>query len=359
MLEPQASLAPPPPPATSPPLPLPFLLAIVTSLGCLALITWPVRVPVFFAMVFAIASRPFYERATAALGNRPRITAALLTLLFLLCIVVPLGALATVLAGEVSDGLTWVAKSVGITMDGSPDDFPNGLELGLSKISDTLHLRRQDVRSFAEHAVGAVQGHVSLMLGVPLGLFGGILLLLIGFYFFTVDGHMLSRFLLRASPLRPKETHELLVEFRNTCSGALLSTACNCAGQGLVLFAGFAVAGVPHALFFGIFSVFAALIPLVGSFLVWIPAVVILGTHGRTVAATALAVWSFVMVALVDNTVKPMVLRGKLDMHGGLLLLGFVGGATVFGPLGLIAGPLIVAFVVTLLRIYQRDYLKL
>ena len=343
------------PDGESPSIPRPFLLMLLASLLCLAKVIWPLRAPIFIGLGSAVITRPVYEWLARRLGGRPRLAGFLMTLAFLICILTPCAIMAVSLAHEVDRGLRWVSGSLGVPAD-HPGSLPDNIEQVFSNAAETLHINRDDLRSFVGKLLQTIEDTVPLALGVSLGLFGGTLLLLIGYYFFTVDGHLITRFLLRCSPLKREETRDLIDEFRNTCGGALLSNACNCAAQGMVMGLAFVVAQVPHAIFFGVVGIFAALVPLIGSFLVWIPACLILLSHHENIKAAAVALWCFIMVAVVDNTVKPMVLRGKLDMHGGMLLVGFVGGVGAFGPIGLVVGPLVVAFALVLLRIYQRDY---
>ena len=83
-----------------------------------------------------------------------------------------------------------------------------------------------------------------------------------------------------------------------------------------------------------------------------------MGTQGGAGMGVGLAVYSLVAVNVVDTGIKPMLLKGKMAMHGGLTFLSMLGGLTVFGPIGFIAGPLCIAFVTAFLRMYQRDYLR-
>ena len=337
-------------------LPRPFLFLLLGSLILVWQVIWPLRLPLFLAIGAAVICRPLHALMVPRLGNRPRLAGMLLTLCFLLCILMPVATVGLALAHEVEAGLRWTSETLGVPAP-SAANLPAGFEHVLQRVGEIFHVSTEEVRSFASRLAQALQDTVPVVLGMSLGLFGGTFMLLIGFYFFTVDGHLLTRFLLKALPLRTKQTHDLITEFRNTCSGALLSNGCNCLAQASVMGVGFLVAGVPHALFFASLGVFAALVPLIGSFLVWVPAVTILAAHERYGWALGLGVWCLIMVAVVDNTVKPLVLRGKLDLHGGLLLIGFVGGVAAFGPVGLLVGPVVMAFAVALLRIYQRDYL--
>lgn len=338
-----------------PKVPRPFLVALLGSMALLAYVAYPVRVPIFVALVFAVASQPMYHWFVRRLGGRRHAAGGLMALGMLACIVVPVGGIALAGVHEVTGGLTWVRDGLS---SGGDLRLPEGLEKSMGKVATALHLRTEDMHEYAETAVNRLRNNATAVLSVSVGLFGSTLALLIAFYFFTVDLLTITNFLGRITPLRPQQTHEIFTEFRNVTRGAVWSTAANCIGQGIIMFAGFWVADVPHAVFFGIMAVFAALVPFVGSFLVWIPAVVVLVSQERVTAAVLLALWCFVMVPVVDNLVKPLVLRGKVEIHGGLIALGFAGGVVVFGLPGLIAGPLVVSFVVTLLRIYQRDYLS-
>ncbi len=346
-----------PPVAQLEPLPRPFLTLLIFGTALLAYIAWPVRVPLFLAAVLTVVSRSLYLRMIVLLGGRERLAGALMTLLLLGCIVVPVLSLAASGLQEVTEGLAWLTNSLGFAKDelaGAPEVFRRGLQ----RLGTILHLSPEQVRGLLKEAMHVAQQFAPAVLTASVGAFGKTFLMLVAFYFFTVDGHWLTRFVGRISPLRPSETHELLVEFRNVTSGAVLGNAVNAIFQACVLFAGFVATQIPHALFFGIMAVPAALVPLVGSQLIWAPAMGILLYQGRGGAGLGLALWCTITVLIIDNVVKPWVLRGKVELHGGLLLLGFIGGLGMFGLMGLVAGPLAVAFSATLFRIYQRDYLN-
>ena len=339
------------------PLPRPFLILLISGAALLAYIAWPVRVPLFLAAVLTVVSRSIYAWMTARLGNRPRLAGGAMTLLLLAGIVVPLLSLGAGALHEVTDGLAWLRDALGF-YEGDLALAPEVFQRALDKLGTIFHLNRTEVQRGVTEAVHYAQRLAPYIVTASLGAFGKTFLMLVAFYFFTVDGHWLTQFVGRISPLRPSETHELLVEFRNVTSGAVLGNAVNALLQACVLFAGFVATQIPHASFFGILALPAALVPLVGSQLIWGPAMVILIYQQRPGAAIGLALWCTITVLFIDNFVKPFVLRGKVELHGGLLLLGFIGGLAMFGLPGLVAGPLAVAFSATLFRIYQRDYLN-
>jgi predicted PurR-regulated permease PerM len=99
-----------------------------------------------------------------------------------------------------------------------------------------------------------------------------------------------------------------------------------------------------------------ALVPFVGAAAVWIPCCLFLYFYeGRTVAAIGLALWGVLAVSMIDNIIKPMVLHGQSNLHPLLALLSVLGGVSALGPIGILIGPMIVAFLQTLLNILRRE----
>ena len=339
------------------PVPRPFLILLLAGAFALACIGWPVRVPMFLAAVLTVVSRPIYYRLTHILRGRARLAGGLMTLMLLIGIVVPCLSLTAGALHEMAGAMAWLLDSLGFA-DPNLATPPELLRRGLERLASLLHLSRDEMQNYINEGLRWAQHMAPSLISASVGAFGKTFLLLIAFYFFTVDGHWLTSFVGRISPLRASETHELLTEFRNVTSAAVLGNAVNALLQASVLLLGFIVTQIPHALFFGIVAVPAALVPLVGSQLVWGPAVALLVYQGRTGTGIGLALWCQIAVLVIDNIIKPWVLRGKVEFHPGLLLLGFIGGLAMFGLSGLVAGPLVVAFALTLFRIYQRDYLN-
>lgn len=114
--------------------------------------------------------------------------------------------------------------------------------------------------------------------------------------------------------------------------------------QGCLCGIAFAFTGVPQAAFWGLLSTFAAPIPMVGTATVWIPACLYLWFTGSSGAAVGLAVWCIIVVAGVDNFMRPYFLQGGIDAPFVVVLLTVVCGIIAFGPMGIVAGPVLMAF---------------
>jgi predicted PurR-regulated permease PerM len=185
--------------------------------------------------------------------------------------------------------------------------------------------------------------------------------MLIAFYFFLIEGARLSAWLQRVSPLEARQTRDLVDELRAVSRASILGTAIASGFQAVTATIGYVVTGVPHAIFFGLLTLIASFIPVVGTLLVWLPATAFLWLLGHHVGAIVLAVWCLVLVVGAEHIGKPIALRvvlgGQQEMHTGLVFLALLGGLEMFGLIGLVVGPLIFAFLLAMLRIYERDFI--
>ena len=332
------------------------LLAVATVLA--AYVVWPFASPLFLGAVLAVTVHPFYAWLTRRLRQRRLLAASITTALLFVVLVAPLAGIVVIAAGEITSGLAWIRDTVGVHSfaDIPSVRLPQNIEQSLDQFLHNLHLTRDDLHTYASRAVEYVQPITQKLVELSVSATMQSVVVLFAFFMFVVDGYRIIDVVADVSPLRPAQTQELLVEFRNVSSAAILGSVLTAVLQGLTIFAGFAVAGVPHAIFFGIVTILTAFVPVIGSMLVWVPAVFILALMSQLATALALALWSFIIIFIIEHAIKPMVLRGKVAMHGGLVLLALLGGLEVFGLVGLIAGPLCFSFFLALLRMYRRDF---
>lgn len=130
---------------------------------------------------------------------------------------------------------------------------------------------------------------------------------------------------------------------RAALRGVLLGVVLVALAQGLLCGIGFAVAGVKQPAFWGMLATLVAPIPLVGTALVWLPLCIMLWFSGATVAAVGLCIWGIAAVGGIDNLLRPLFLKQGIDAPIFVLVLAILCGMAAFGPVGLIAGPVLVA----------------
>jgi predicted PurR-regulated permease PerM len=149
---------------------------------------------------------------------------------------------------------------------------------------------------------------------------------------------------------------ELLATFRKVSFAVVASAGVTAAVQAIAALIGFLIARVPSPVFFTLTTFFVAFIPAIGAAVVCLFAALLLVVTGHPYMAVFLAAWGVVVVGVVDNLVKPLLIRRGLEIHSGIVFFSLIGGLATFGSIGLLLGPLLVAFFLAVLRMYHRDY---
>ena len=119
--------------------------------------------------------------------------------------------------------------------------------------------------------------------------------------------------------------------------------------QGALGGVGFLIFGLPQPAFWGTVMIPASVIPVVGSTIIWGPAAVYLLLTGKITAGVGLIIWGGVVVSVIDNILKPILMKGSSETPSIFILFSILGGLTYFGMIGFILGPLILSFLLSLL----------
>jgi len=181
-------------------------------------------------------------------------------------------------------------------------------------------------------------------------------ILVITLYFFFADGPSMVRSLMRLSPLDDEYVRQLLIQFDQTSRAVVLATVLSALAQGIMATLAYWFFGLSSLVFLFLATTFMAFIPFLGPAVVWVPVAVYLGAvQGHWAAAIGLAIFGLTVVSMVDNVVRMFVLQGSSHLHPLLALLSVLGGLQVFGPIGILVGPMVVVFLQTLLEILNRE----
>jgi len=184
----------------------------------------------------------------------------------------------------------------------------------------------------------------------------GSLVLVIAIYFFLLDGATMIRTLMRLSPLDDNYEARLLLEFDRTSRAVVLASVSSALAQGVLAAIAFWILGFNSIIFLFLITSLMALVPFLGAASVWIPCLIYLGAvEQRWYAAVFLLIYGAGVVSSIDNVIKMYVLHGRSTMHPLFALLSVLGGVKVFGPIGILIGPMVVVFMQTLLEILNHE----
>ncbi len=328
-------------------------LAVVAA-ALMALLLYPIASALLFAAVLAGSFQPRVKAFAKRLGGRRALAAAITTVVVALVIVLPLTSLALVLGGEAIEAVDYVRTSL---RSGEIAAFVARLPAPLRSLVEAFDLpqNRREVQQLAAEQSGRAAAAVGGAIVATSGFVVQVGLMLVAFYFLLVDGPQLVRWLADVAPIGPSRTYELLHDFRTVSEAVLLSSLATAGVQAAAALVGFLLTGVPQPFFFALVTFIMAFIPVIGAASVSVALAVLLYFSGQPAQALALAAWGVLVVGLADNVVKPLLMRDRMEIHAAVILVALVGGLAAFGPAGLAAGPLIVAFFLSIVRMWRRD----
>jgi predicted PurR-regulated permease PerM len=339
------------------PIPRFFLALMIIATVLLALVIMPVVKELFLAAVFAGVLWPAQQWLTAKVRGRRGVAAGLITAAVIVLLLGPVATMMTFIIRDGADGVRFVSdalhsEDVAALVDYLPasardtvNDAINGVPRDLSEITGSVG----DYKGQAASTVGRV------LMATGSLVFHAVLML-IALFFMLVSGDQLVAWLDSISPLRRGRTRELLSTFRKVSYAVIASAAITAAVQAAAALAGYLIARVPSPFFFALVTFFMAFVPAVGAAVVCLFAAALLLVTGHPYMAVFLAVWGLVVVGLVDNLVKPLLIRRGLEIHGAVVFFALIGGLATFGAIGLLLGPLLVSAFLAVLRIYHQDY---
>ena len=172
------------------------------------------------------------------------------------------------------------------------------------------------------------------------------------FYFLRDGDSILDRFR-NFLPFEETMTERMLGEARELIFASITTSLVIAAVQGMICGGAFAIVGLGSPVFWGAVMGFLSLLPVVGAWPVWIPGAIWLFSTGHTGRGLILIAICGALGATIDNILRPMLLGGRASLNGLLVFIGVLGGIAVFGVLGVVLGPIVVATAVGILDVYS------
>lgn len=290
--------------------------------------------------VLAIIWRPLQDRLT----RRMPAGAAAGVILFLtfILIVLPGVWLVTLLIGQAQSAVEALGRSPLLAR-------LDEVHLGSIRIGPAISEAGQS-------ALAWIGGNALSIIGTATRRVLSLLFAFVGLYYLLVHPGAAWRIVAPLIPFSHERTEMLRDRFEAVTWSTVVGTGLNALVQGILVSGAFAVAGVPNAAFWGTVTAVLSVLPLVGSGLVWAPAAASLFISGHTAGAIGLTLWGFLVVANVDNFLRPLVYRRYASMHPMATLVGAVIGVEYFGMVGLVLGPLAIQYFFELIAMYREEY---
>lgn len=334
------------------------VLVLLVSTGFLWL-TLPFYGAVLWAVILAILFNPLNKRLLARLGGR-RNTAAALTLLTCICIVVIPGSLmlaslareAANLYESIDKGKLDLAMILGQIRGALPsfliEAFSSFSVATFEDLQSNLSaFLGQTAQLIATQAFAIGQNTVQFVVSL-----GAMLYLL---FFLFRDGVELTASIRKASPLSPAHTDRVLANFADVVRATVQGNVVIAAIQGAIGGVTFWALGIQAALLWAVLMATLSLLPAVGAFLVWGPVAVYLLLSGDWTRGTILIGVGVLAISTIDNLLRPPLVGRGIRLPDYLVLLSTLGGIAVLGMNGFVIGPLVAALFITVWSLVSAD----
>jgi predicted PurR-regulated permease PerM len=153
-------------------------------------------------------------------------------------------------------------------------------------------------------------------------------------------------------PFEKDHRDRMIQQIRDVIFASVTSSLASAAAHGLLGGLAFWIAGVQAPIFWGVMMGFFSLVPVVGSALIWVPISISLMAGGHIGRGIFLVIACIVIVGTVDNVIRPWLISGRAEMSGLVVFISVLGGIAVFGMLGAVLGPIVVAMAGSMLDVY-------
>ncbi len=336
-----------------------FATATAAVLGFAVLrILEPFVGPLLWAALLAFLLFPLNRRLTAVLRGRRGAAAALLTVASVLMVAVPAVLLGMLFGSQATHLVHRLQVEAAQRQAQDPGAFTRLVDALAQRIGSWVPVPVDHVR---DSMLSAGQQLVQSVLSVGGNLFVSFLSLLMAIgvalfllFFFLRDGDQMVTRAMVLVPLDGRRKAQLLNHLSDVTRAIVLGSLVTSLVQGTLLGIGFALAGVPAPVVFGVLAVGAALIPAAGTAIIWVPAVVWLGVYGHWGAAVFLAIWGIAVVSVADNVVRPWFISSRAKITTLPVFIGLLGGIAAFGPIGVFLGPVVIALALALFEFAEE-----
>lgn len=332
-------------------------VALVAVLLAALYVCWLMFQPFFNVLLWAaVLSVVFYpmHRRILERTRKPSLAAACSTLLVVLLILLPVTFITVAVVRELS-GAAAVFQASDRTWENS---MPPGIVWLLDRVGQYVHVDRESARTFLIERMQswgtALAASTLVVVGGAVGAVAQMLLVVFTLFYFFRDGDRIRHAAYEMVPLQRVQWHDIIARTREVIGATVYGVLAISAIQGVLGTFIFWALGLPSPLLWGVVMFFLSMIPMAGAFLVWVPAAIYLALIGAYTKAAILVVWGVLVIASIDNVLSPRLVGRRASLHELLIFFAVLGGLQVFGVLGLVLGPVVVAMTLALIEMARQ-----
>jgi predicted PurR-regulated permease PerM len=280
-------------------------------------------------------------------------TAALSTLLVVVTILGPTIFITLAVLNEASD-MTESLRSGGLQQAIDQSPVVQRMLAWIRPYADIGEIHTSDLMERLQGWTGAIANSTVGVVGGVLSAVVQTLLVVFTMFYLFRDGEAITRTAYEVLPLEHSQTHDVITRTKEVIGATVYGVMVIAAIQGLLGGFIFWALGLPSPLLWAVVMFFLSMIPMAGAFLVWAPAAAFLLLSGEWGRGIFLIAWGVLVVGSIDNFLSPRLVGKRTRLHELLIFFSVLGGIQVFGVLGIVLGPVVVALTLALLDVVRQ-----
>ncbi len=301
----------------------------------------------FIAVILRIVFDSFHARALRFSGNRENAAALLSVVGVFVFIIIPFVLIGFFLF---DDARSLYVKIIAGEFDANfLEHLTTPLYTFLQRFIPGFSF---DILNYVRQGLGLLLGNVGSIFSSLINFIFQFTLMILALFYLFRDGSRFRQYVIFLSPLSDNYDENILIRLTKAVSSVLKGSLLISCIQGILAALGFYIFAVPNPVLWGAVTAVSALVPTFGTALVIVPVILFLFWSNMIPAVLGLIIWSVVVVVFVDNIIAPTLLARGTKIHPFIILLGVLGGLWFFGPIGFLAGPVVITFLLTLLEMY-------
>ena len=308
-----------------------------------------------WATVLAVVFYPMHRRIRGQTG-RPTLAAALSTLLVVVFILLPVTFITVAVVRELTGAATRFQAGMS---DFSVASMP-WVGWILDRASQYVHIDREAAQQFVVDRMQtwgtALAGSTLVVVGGAVGAIVQMVLVVFTLFYLFRDGERIRQAAYELLPIERVQVRDIASRTRDVIGATVNGVLVIAAIQGTLGTFIFWILGLPSPLLWGVVMFFLCMIPMAGAFLVWAPAALYLALTGHYAQAVVLVGWGVVVIGTIDNVLSPRLVGQRAKLHELLVFFAVLGGLEVFGVLGLVLGPVVVAITLALIEMVRQAH---
>jgi predicted PurR-regulated permease PerM len=329
-----------------------LLIATAIALYLCWLMLQPFVGVIAWSAVLVIVFYPVHKRIAQRTG-RPALSALISCVLVVLVILVPVALITVAVFNELSGAMQNLQAGLRYVLDPN-SSFTGPILTWLSRYVDVTQLHSD------QYLLDQLKGMSRSIAGQTLGFLGGVVSVVVQMffviftmYYFFKDGEKIYAVLRDSIPLERRQAERVMKRTRDVIDASVYGVISIAIIQGLLGGLAFWALGLPSAIIWGVVMTFLSMIPMLGAFVVWLPAAIYLALSGHWIKAVVLVAWGTLAIGTVDNFLRPKLVGSRTRLHELVIFFAVLGGLKVFGVLGVVLGPVVVAVTLAVIEVFH------